>query len=259
MQIPIGAAPAPTTEPPRTRPRRPYAEPVRDPLAMAFLLLVALFIPYLALRSHLSLVRGNPMPPTRRAHRSTLVFLGLLTALAAWVAHRADIVLFPPVHVDPGLAGAAGAGVVVMLIIGAVRWRFRSPDSRRRLEALLPRGPADWLTWIMLCLAAGVGEEIAYRAVFHTLLERWTGQWAVAATLGALAFGLAHAVQGLGAMVLTCAIGLALQVLVRASDNLYLAMAAHFTYDLAAGALYVFLARAAPPPPGPPSTGVRGL
>lgn len=218
-----------------------------DPVAAAFLLAVGVFIPFVSLRAHARLSRGQAMPARRNLHRGTLISLSLLTAFALWAAHRVQMRLFPEPRPDLTLISVTGAAVVGLWIVGAVRWRRRtqSPETRRRLVALLPRSGTDFAMWVALCVAAGVGEEIIYRAVLFGVLEFLTGSWPVAAVLTALCFGLAHATQGWGSIAITFVISLLAQWLVLRAGDLYLAMGAHFTYDLGAGIMYAAMARRA--------------
>ena len=217
--------------------------PPLDPIATLFILLVGVLLPLVCFRSHRALVRGMALPPRGRTHRSTLISLGVLTALALWVAWRVGMTLFPVPRLDLGLAGVAAAGVAGLVVAGVVRWKMRSAQARAWLVAILPRTPRDFLMWLALCVAAGVGEEIVYRGVLFGTLEYWTGSWGVAAVLAAAAFGLAHLVQGWAAAGVTFAMALLAQWLVLRAGDLYLAMAAHFTYDVAVGFLYARMAR----------------
>lgn len=218
-----------------------------DLIAAAFLFAVGVFIPIVCIRSHAALSRGGPVPARRSIHAGTLVSLSILAAFALWTAHRVGILLFPVPRIDATLAAITAAAVVTLWAIGFVRWKRRmgSPDSRRRLLAILPRTPGDYGVWVVLSLAAGVGEEIVYRGVLFSILQYLTSSWLTAALLTAVAFGLAHAIQGWGSVAITLIMSLLAQWLVLRAGDLYLAMAAHFTYDVGAGILYAAMARRA--------------
>jgi len=224
--------------------------PPFDPIAVVFVILVALLLPYAAIRSSLHLARGAPMPPARSIHIQTLFLLVILAALALWTARRASIDLFPVPAIGALPAAASGAWVAAMLVFAAWRWPRRPEASRRRMAGLLPQSPSGWIMWVAVCLAAGVGEEIVYRGVLHALVERWArscaappeAAWWGAAIFSAAAFGAGHAVQGRAAAAITFAMALVFQGFARWSDSLYLSMASHFMYDLLVGIVYVRLA-----------------
>jgi len=234
--------------------------PSIDPLLAIFVLIVAVFMPYVAVKSGAKLKRGAALPPARLIHLQTLIMLLVLTAFGVFVARRVGIVLFPPVRVDAVRWGVGAAFVAGMLGFGAARWRWRADWERRRLVGLLPREAGGWVMWTALSLAAGVGEEIIFRGVLHAAFEYWFGTmlggsgaaggsgvhsaaWWIATVLSAAAFGLGHGVQGWSAAAVTFVMAMVLQGFALWSESLYLPMAQHFTYDLLAGAMYVRLAR----------------
>ena len=219
--------------------------PALDPVAAVYLLLVGIFFPVVCIRSSVRVARGKPFAPFRVIHGSTLIVLGSLALFAVIVARRVGMPLFPRPRFDLTLTLLAGAGVAALLIVGAIRWRFRLPESRARLVAMLPRAPGDYVWWAAVSVMAGVGEEVIYRGVLYGTLEYLTGSWLAAAILAAIVFGACHALQGWGAAVVTFVIALLQQWLVFRAGDLYLAMAAHFTYDMAAGFMYSSLARRA--------------
>ena len=56
-----------------------------------------------------------------------------------------------------------------------------------------------------------------------------------AAFLSAMAFGVAHAVQGAKSMAITFVVALFFQAIVQLTGTLVIAMAVHAAYDIAAG------------------------
>jgi len=232
--------------------------PPLDPIAALFLVVVGLFLPIACIRSAIRVSRGTPLPPFRATRLSTLIVLGSLTAFALWVARHVGMPLFPPPRFDLTLTIITAAVVVALLIGGVIHWRLRPAASRAGLVALLPRTPGDFVWWAAVCAMAGIGEEIIYRGVLYGILEHLTGSWLAATLLAAAVFGVSHAIQGWSAGAVTFTMALLVQWLVYCSGDLYLAMAAHFTYDMAAGFVYSWLARKAglftePEPPAPPA------
>jgi membrane protease YdiL (CAAX protease family) len=114
-------------------------------------------------------------------------------------------------------------------------WRFASPETRRRLALIVPQSDRERLVWIAVSAAAAAGEEVVYRGVTVAILQRVIDHWFTAALLTSIAFGLAHLVQGWKNAVFVIVFGLAFHLLVRASGNLYGAIAVHFLYDVITG------------------------
>ncbi len=207
---------------------------VRDPLAIAFLVIVLLVLPVLASEGSRQL-GDRPLPPRPAIFAQTFVIQLVLLAFAMLVARRRGISIWQaraPDAVD--LLVTVGA---LLLALGTLplRWRASSPWRRERLLALVPHTPGERALWIVLSATAGVAEEVVYRGVLFALLASLLGGWWAPALVGALAFGGAHALQGWRSGLLVALFGLAFQLLVLLTGMLYLAMAAHFLYDLIAG------------------------
>ncbi|MGB3798238.1 MAG: CPBP family intramembrane glutamic endopeptidase [Lewinella sp.] len=93
--------------------------------------------------------------------------------------------------------------------------RSRQEETRKKFRELgfLPANGGEYLHFLFLCLAAGVGEEIVYRGFMITYLQDLldsTAPWAVVVTLlfPAVSFGLAHYYQGAQAVVKIVAMAL---------------------------------------------------
>jgi membrane protease YdiL (CAAX protease family) len=123
------------------------------------------------------------------------------------------------------------------------RWRTKSQQQQRRLYKIVPHGTREPFRWILLCLLAGVGEEIVYRGVLFGILYWWTDSWWIAAVISAITFGMAHMVQGWRSGVLITLLALGMQGLVRLTGDLYHAMAVHFVYDMIAMEIIARLGR----------------
>jgi len=103
------------------------------------------------------------------------------------------------------------------------------------IDALLPRTPEERRLFGGLSLAAGWGEEMAYRgyvpaALLVAGLPAW---WAFG--IAALAFGLLHAYQGPVGVVRTALLGFLLGASVIYTGSIFPAMAAHALVDLVLG------------------------
>lgn len=124
---------------------------------------------------------------------------------------------------------ALGAQITEAIGLGA-------PDPSFVL-ALVTESPAMLALWIVAVawFAAGFGEEVLYRGFLMDRLERVAGlrgrPWAVL-IIQALLFGLPHAYQGMGGMLVTATVGLLLGwIRNRCGGNLWAAIIAHAAVD----------------------------
>jgi membrane protease YdiL (CAAX protease family) len=200
-----------------------------------FLVLAGLVVPWLALRTSARVAAGVPLPARRVVYLESTGVLAALGAAALVAAALNGIELFPP----PRLAGRDALLVIGALGIGLGtlpgRWARRPEEQKRRLYSLVPRTRPETALWLVVCLSAGVWEEIAYRGVMFALVVRLTGEFWVAAAVCALAFAVAHSVQGHSTAAIIFFIAIVFHLLVRVTGSLYPAMAIHFLYDLAVG------------------------
>lgn len=163
--------------------------------------------------------------------------------LAAWLAMRdagADLVPLLPIGSLAVLAALAmlGVGLLPVLFSG-----WTDARARERSAMIAPRTTGEAIGFAGVALAAGIAEEIAYRCVlyallFHVVSSAGAGVTAAfwgAATIGAIAFGAAHAFQGWRSAVAAGMIGLLMQLTLVVTGNVLLAIAVHVIHDLIAG------------------------
>lgn len=116
-------------------------------------------------------------------------------------------------------------------------WR-RSPRGtldEGMIDALLPRTPEERRLFSGLSLAAGWGEEMAYRGYLPAgLVLAGLSPWSAMA-VASVAFGALHAYQGPIGVVRTALVGILLGASVIATGSLFPAMAAHALLDLVLG------------------------
>lgn len=158
----------------------------------------------------------------------------LLLALAGVSPAQAGVTLH--VHglrpLVPGLVGLLIGGVVVALLLRG------SPARAGRLlqpvAALLPRTRRERRFFVGVALTAGVAEEVLYRGFLLDYLVHRPGALALtpALVLAGLAFGVAHAYQGLLGMVMTGLAGYALAALYVTTGSLLLPVVVHALVDL---------------------------
>ena len=105
------------------------------------------------------------------------------------------------------------------------------------LVRLLPRTGGEKCLFVCLSLAAGVGEEIAFRGFLVPALAILLGWSWGAALLSSAVFGLLHVYQGWLGTVRTAVLGMALATSFILSGVLWPAMLAHAIVDVVAGVL----------------------
>ena len=155
----------------------------------------------------------------------------------------------PPAGWPKTLAWAAlGTGVIFLIFgLGGATLEalgLPSPDPSEVLD-LVTESPAMLALWIVgvAWLAAGTGEELLYRGFLMDRLSRVAGLrgriWLVL-VIQAVLFGLPHAYQGWGGVLVTGSVGLFLGWLrLRNQGNLWACILAHAAVDtLAMGLAY---------------------
>jgi len=202
-----------------------------------FLVLLVVVVPWGAYRSARALER-RALPPRTSFLLSLVLQQAALAWLALWVATREFIVIEWRVG-HPARDAAIGLLLTAAMVLAArPLWREAVRRRERRAYLTMPRTPLERAVWVVVSLAAGVGEEVAYRAVLFALLLRITGGAIPAALAAAVFFGLAHLVQGWKSVVIVAGAALVLQGLVWVTGGLAVAIAVHAVYDVIAGIAY---------------------
>jgi membrane protease YdiL (CAAX protease family) len=129
--------------------------------------------------------------------------------------------------------GLTLAGFVTILVF---RWLAAAMGvgDTPLLRELLPRTARERRVFALLSVAAGFGEELAYRGYAITALTPLLGVGG-AATLSSVVFGVVHGYQGTLGMVRTGIMGGVLAWGFLASGSLWPAIAAHVLIDVLAG------------------------
>lgn len=161
----------------------------------------------------------------------------LLLALVAWSTHslRSGALAGPPAPARPGEARHAEAPGAATL-------------------ALLPRTPLERRLFAVVGVTAGVCEEWLYRGFFLAVAAAVLPGLpaALLVLLAAVAFGVAHAYQGITGMVTTGVLGGVLAAVYLSSGSLLLPVLLHALIDLR-----FLLVPASALPASSPSDGVR--
>ena len=109
------------------------------------------------------------------------------------------------------------------------------------LGALAPSNGREVLAWAVVCILAGLIEELIFRGYFQRQFTAWArGRVAVGVIGSALMFGAAHGYQGIHNMVLLSTFGALFSLLVVFRGNLRPGMFAHAWNDFVMGLLLMF-------------------
>jgi membrane protease YdiL (CAAX protease family) len=203
-------------------------------LSLAYILLICLGLPLLAWFSKKKLDEGLVVP-RMALYGEALILQGLLLLISYGVASVARVRLFLAPEID-AKAILLGAGLLALALVSMViGWRFAGPRARARLSMLLPSNAAERAVWIAVSVTAGVSEEVAFRGMLPILLTRQARSFALAIAISAVAFALAHLLQGWAATLFVGAFGLLFHALVWITGGLWTAIAVHILYDIVAG------------------------
>lgn len=203
-------------------------------LSIAYLVLVCAVLPVLAWASKRKIDQGLVIPRVP-LYLEALILQTLLLGISWGVATAAGITLFrfEPVEVADVLLVFAVLGLALTAMVAG--WRVAKPEARRRLSILIPANASERGFWIVLSLAAGISEEVAFRGVLPAILEGMTGSLWFAFLLSATAFALAHLLQGWTSALFVGIFGLVFHLLVWTTGALWTAIAVHVLYDVVAG------------------------
>ena len=178
---------------------------------------------------------------------STVIASAVAGMLVAWLWLRKEgrvreaFRLEAPANLGSTLGWAAlgTGGTIAIFTVGA--WiteaiGLGAPDPTFVLD-LVTESPALFALWVVgvAIFAAGFGEEVLYRGFLMDRLERLSGHrgrpWAVL-VIQALLFGLPHAYQGMGGMLVTACVGLLFgYIRNRMGGNLWAVIIAHAAVD----------------------------
>ncbi|MGI9458151.1 MAG: CPBP family intramembrane glutamic endopeptidase [Aeoliella sp.] len=162
---------------------------------------------------------------------SGLGFVGILVAWLAGVSIHSRVQVTSPAIVR-GLIACLPM-LVLMLAASYSKW---SPlvQLRNQVETLVSEmfGGSSWLELALICIAAGMGEELLFRGALQPWLGQLTGPTVAIIGIGLL-FGLAHSLSKIYFVAATL-IGCYLGWLTEAYDDLVAPIVAHAVYDFVA-------------------------
>ncbi|GEM_PF-461851 len=211
------------------------AVPFLDAVGLAFFFFL---LPTLAI-AQLPLMTGMVLERVP-VYLGSILSIGILGLVGGLLALRLD----PPAPASftwlplPELllwsVGLTVAAIGVILLFRPLEARFGG-GRPELLRDLLPRTGRERRVFALLSLAAGVGEELAYRAyAFLALQMLGLGPW-TAAVVASVPFGFLHAYQGPVGVVRTGVMGFVLAVPVVITGSLLPSMVAHTLIDLVVG------------------------
>ncbi len=164
---------------------------------------------------------------------------GLITALTIQTSHGISW-LEPGARARMFLEGLT-AGILIAVFLPALlavrseKIRAKAGKAaRKRLAFLLPSTPEERAWWWLVCLSAGICEEIVYRGFllhyFHFSPFHLTWLWALVAS--SAIFGVGHLYQGIAGAVQTMVLGFIFGAIFLMTGTLLLPMVLHALLDL---------------------------
>lgn len=157
--------------------------------------------------------------------------LGFIGVLIAWGAgiRLSDQLILTPDAVWRGFIASIPM-IVLLLAVYESNWqplvRLRQEVEKAVSELFAGCG---WFEFVLVSIAAGVGEEVLFRGALQPLVVQWTVPW-VGVAIVALLFGLAHALTRTYFVAATL-IGLYFGWLALTYDDLIAPIVAHAVYD----------------------------
>jgi membrane protease YdiL (CAAX protease family) len=213
-----------------------------DVLALWFLFIFVIFVPWVAIKNSRRMREGALVPPRNRIFVNVLVMQAIFLGIALFAAYERGIDVLRPGTITPPAVALAAAMLVLSVATLPLRWRLTAEPQRARLLLTRPARAGDLPLWGAVSLAAGIVEETVYRGVMMALVLPMTGNWWAAVAICIAAFTAGHVQQGWQRMIFIALVAFVCHALVALTGALYVAMAVHAIYDFAAGVFHVRLA-----------------
>ena len=214
---------------------RPIASPVHTLLILSLEAILAYLgkmrVEQLRLAVHVDHVRLY-----ERTIFSEWVVLGLVV-LGVWLHHTPLAAVFGErwrsvrqVLTDTGVAIVfLICSIAVLSVFGA---HSKAPDTSTQF--LLPHGGLESALWILMSLTAGICEEAIFRGYLQRQFMAFTKNAAIGISLSAVAFGAAHAYQGLRHAIQIAMLGAMLGALAWYRKSVRPGMISHAAQDIIA-------------------------
>jgi uncharacterized protein len=198
--------------------------------------------------------RGNTAGHHAAIYGATIVAEWVLFLLTWWGLRMKRVPLAEVLGFRRGLRAWAqdlGAAllfcIAAMIVLGIVSLPLRLghlATAEKAVEALAPRGAAEMLLWIALCLTAGFCEELVFRGYFLRQFSSPIHRVWLGVLLSSLLFGLSHGYEGAATMIVIGVYGALFCGLALLRDSLRPGMIAHAWHDIFAGIALVLLRHA---------------
>lgn len=175
--------------------------------------------------------------PVYLTSAAVILFLGwaaLVLGVGGDGPELLGMVALPPIQLLLWSAGLTAVALLLLAVFAAVGRALGRAESAV-LRALIPRTPAEKGAFVGLSVAAGLGEELAYRAYAIPALAVLVGSPWAAAALSSVVFGFLHAYQGILGMSRAASLGFVLAASLLATGSVLPAILAHTAIDVIAG------------------------
>ncbi len=133
------------------------------------------------------------------------------------------------------LYAALALGFSYAWFVGAERLFWSGESAANPLLPTVPSGVAGILVWIGVSVSAGICEEIVFRGYLQRQLAALSGSTSLAILGQAIAFGIAHGYEGMGAVIRIVVYGVAFGLLAQWRGNIRAGVLAHVGWDILAG------------------------
>lgn len=110
-----------------------------------------------------------------------------------------------------------------------------------KVIALAPATPIEFLMWFLVCLSAGICEELLFRGYLLRQFSSLGGKIWLGVVLSSLIFGASHGYEGIAVMIVIFIYGVLFCLLTLKSKTLRPGMIAHGWHDFFTGILVALL------------------
>jgi len=206
-------------------------------LALLLELLPALALAQLPLASQEDLL---PRMPVYLSSVFVILVIGVLGVLVGRAELGFGFMGLGPASWSVVLGWAVGLTLAILALMGVfllVRRRLGIRETPL-LAQLLPETRTEKVSFFFVSLAAGGGEEVAYRGFLIPALILVFGWPWMAVLVSSAVFGILHAYQGWLGIVRTAVLGVVFGVSFLVMDTLWPAIVAHAALDVLVGLVF---------------------
>lgn len=168
-----------------------------------------------------------------------VITIGMPAAITIQRANGGAVWLQPGSRAGVFLEGLV-AGMLIVIMLPAVlalrseKIRVKAGKAAKKLAFILPSTGEERQWWWLVCITAGICEEVVYRGFllhyFHVVPFHFSLTSAL--VVSSVIFGIGHIYQGIAGAVQTIVIGFVLGVLLALTGNLLLPIVVHALMDL---------------------------